>query len=636
MKKKILKRLCVVIMIGMLLTLGTNYFMYVQKIQHDMESQSQEIFSQIQQILVENNKEAEKVKKEYKNITLVRARAAAYMIEHQKEAETNIDVVKKIAELIQVDEIHLFDTDGTIYMGTHPEYYGYNFNSGEQMRYFRPMLSDHSLELCQPITPNTAEGKMMQYSAVWREDGKGIVQVGMEPVRVMEVTRKNELSYIFTLFMDDKGAEIYAADPVTYEILGSTKTGDVGKKLTDIGIKESDIGQGEKGFHASINGESTYGILMDYDGVLLGRFCTTYSLYDELNFNMIMLAIGIFVVACIMIVSIFKYLEKTVIQGIARVNCKLQEIADGNLNAVVDVYMTEEFEELSGHINKMVESILEMPDKLSSALDLAQIPIGAYEYRDGMKRVITTNKVPEILRWSEEQTRRLSGDYILFEEYLENIRKNPVESEESVYLIDGKEMYYLRIESYVKENSVFGVLVDVTREICEKQRIKKERDEDILTGLYCRRAFHKTARRIFGRTEELKFASVIMIDTDGLKMINDNYGHEVGDYYLRGMADILRGVSAPNKLSARLSGDEFAMLIYGCESREELDGYINELMQYQKGYEISNNDITALTVKFSMGNAYYPEEGEDCTTLLKAADRRMYEMKRQKKENPEF
>ena len=51
--------------------------------------------------------------------------------------------------------------------GTHPQYYGYSFDSGEQMNYFKPMLKDKSLKMVQDIEPNTAEHKLMQYSAMW-------------------------------------------------------------------------------------------------------------------------------------------------------------------------------------------------------------------------------------------------------------------------------------------------------------------------------------------------------------------------------------------------------------------------------------------------------------------------------------
>ncbi len=109
----------------------------------------------------------------------------------------SVEELKKIASMIEVDEIHIFDTTGCIISGTHPSYYGYTFDSGDQMSFFKPMLEDQSLRLVQDITPNTAEMKMMQYSALWSHDGKFIVQVGMEPVNVLKVTEKNELSYIF-------------------------------------------------------------------------------------------------------------------------------------------------------------------------------------------------------------------------------------------------------------------------------------------------------------------------------------------------------------------------------------------------------------------------------------------------------
>ena len=66
------------------------------------------------------------------------------------------------------------------------------------MQFFLPMLKDRSLELVQDIEPNTAEGKLMQYSAVWNSTGEFIVEVGFEPVNVSKVIAKNELPYIFS------------------------------------------------------------------------------------------------------------------------------------------------------------------------------------------------------------------------------------------------------------------------------------------------------------------------------------------------------------------------------------------------------------------------------------------------------
>ena len=58
--------------------------------------------------------------------------------------------MRKIASLLQVDELHLFDMEGRLYAGSEPKYYDYTFRSGEQMQFFLPMLDDVDLQLCLP------------------------------------------------------------------------------------------------------------------------------------------------------------------------------------------------------------------------------------------------------------------------------------------------------------------------------------------------------------------------------------------------------------------------------------------------------------------------------------------------------
>ena len=147
--------------------------------------------------VIEKNEDDEKnmitsLKEDY----IVRAKAVAYIINANPDAENNVDELKKSANLMSVDEIHLFDTTGKIYSGTIPEYYGYNFDSGDQMEYFKPMLEDKTLTMCQDVTPNTSEGKKMMYAITWDETGTRMVQVGIEPVRLLNEVKQNEISSI--------------------------------------------------------------------------------------------------------------------------------------------------------------------------------------------------------------------------------------------------------------------------------------------------------------------------------------------------------------------------------------------------------------------------------------------------------
>ena len=147
--------------------------------------------------VIEKNEDDEKnmitsLKEDY----IVRAKAVDYIINANPDAENNVDELKKIANLMSVDEIHLFDTTGKIYSGTIPEYYGYKFDSGDQMEYFKPMLEDKTLTMCQDVTPNTSEGKKMMYAITWDETGTRMVQVGIEPVRLLNEVKQNEISSI--------------------------------------------------------------------------------------------------------------------------------------------------------------------------------------------------------------------------------------------------------------------------------------------------------------------------------------------------------------------------------------------------------------------------------------------------------
>ncbi|MDY4546323.1 MAG: hypothetical protein SO454_05430, partial [Candidatus Choladocola sp.] len=85
----------------------------------------------------------------------------------------------------------LFDEHGYIYSGSVPKYFGYNFYSGEQMGYFKPMLENKSLTMCQDVTPNTSEAKEMMYAITWNEDGTKMIQVGIEPKRLLDEIEQN-------------------------------------------------------------------------------------------------------------------------------------------------------------------------------------------------------------------------------------------------------------------------------------------------------------------------------------------------------------------------------------------------------------------------------------------------------------
>lgn len=222
MKKAITIRLCIVIAFSMIATAFLSYYLQIKSAKEVMYINSELRINQVKEILEKNSAEIEELKANLQEDFFIRAKAAAYIMQNQPEVIGDLEETRKIASLLQVDELHLFDKSGRLYAGSEPKYFNYTFESGEQMSFFLPMLEDQTLQLCQDVTPNTAESKQMQYIAVWQEDGQRIIQIGMEPIRLMEAMEKNELSHIFKMMTTEAGIGIFAMDLSAGTVVGAT------------------------------------------------------------------------------------------------------------------------------------------------------------------------------------------------------------------------------------------------------------------------------------------------------------------------------------------------------------------------------------------------------------------------------
>ncbi len=583
---------------------------------------------QIEQLLIQNQEELEETEREYSETCLHNAEAIAYIIQNDPSVLESVEELKKIAAFIEVDEIHIFDETGRIYAGTHPEYYDFTFDSGEQMMFFKPMLEDRSLKLVQEIAPNTAEAKLMQYSAVWSEQGGFIVQVGMEPVNVMKVTKKNELSYLFSLFRVNLEAQYYAIDVQSGQIIGSTELESVDSDIAEIGLTLEQIADGDKGFHAKVNGRNSYCVFKEVGPNYIGRVISTKELYGQIPGTTAVLAVCLIAIAWILSYAVTKYMNQYVVAGVHCVNEKLHRIAQGNLDEIIDINSSVEFSELSHYINMMKKSLLDYNAKMSYVLRKTNMYIGVYEYNEHMKRVRFTEYIPHIFAIGEEEVRRLSADYKAFQAFIEDLRKNPVQDEPGVF---GLREQYIKLEEMKENQGVFGVVIDVTDEINKRKKIEEERDKDVLTGLYNRHGLESRISTLFDRLKELGESAVIMIDADNLKMINDTYGHERGDVYLQKISELIAGWGSKGVVAARLGGDEFVLFLYQYDNEKELIDTIDRLEDAQDGMMAVLDQDISVPLRFSMGYSLV-KGNTDYQGLLKEADEKMYTHKRQRKE----
>ena len=159
-------------------------------------------------------------------------------------------------------------------------------------------------------------------------------------------------------------------------------------------------------------------------------------------------------------------------------------------------------------------------------------------------------------------------------------------------------------ERFTKATARWGVIEDVTREVKEKRKIEYDRDHDLLTHLLNRRAFQaEVTKRL--REEDVKTAAFIMWDLDNLKYINDTYGHDFGDQYIKDAAKTLSELAIYNGIVARMSGDEFYAFIYGYEDKKQIKEIVEMTQEKLYNTTIKMPNGTDLRIRASVGIAWY-------------------------------
>ena len=185
------------------------------------------------------------------------------------------------------------------------------------------------------------------------------------------------------------------------------------------------------------------------------------------------------------------------------------------------------------------------------------------------------------------------------------------------------------------QHIVLGTVQDITEQRTAEKRIRQLAYTDELTNLASRVYFYKhledmtkTAQR---RDEHF---ALLYLDLDGFKDVNDSLGHDVGDELLKTIAQRLRLSLRENDFVARLSGDEFCILV-----DHITDEYTSADVAMRCLHEINlpvNLGPQEIRPRCSIGIAHYPEDGQDPQSLLKAADSAMYSAKEEGKHRYAF
>jgi len=160
-----------------------------------------------------------------------------------------------------------------------------------------------------------------------------------------------------------------------------------------------------------------------------------------------------------------------------------------------------------------------------------------------------------------------------------------------------------------------------------RRKLLEQSIRDPLTGLFNRRYMEESLNREIIRARRMNSEmGILMLDVDNFKRFNDDYGHLTGDYLLKGLGSLLKQNVRADDIVCRYGGEEFIVVLPGVS--QKLAEERAELIRS----EVENNlkpslNGKSLKVTVSIGISIFPLNGPDCTELIAAADKALYQAK---------
>lgn len=289
--------------------IGSLFFQMLNN-RHSAWIASEMILQQLEDVIEENKESYQTLLETLKEDYTLRAEIVANLLEMEERLYQTTEEYRKIAKQLRVDEIHIINTGGCIVAGTNPEYFGYSFSSGEQMGYFKPMLADKKLSMCQDMVPNTAEGKMMMYAIVWNSSGTAMIQIGITPSRLLAKMNSASVENLVRQMPITSGMNIFLLNATTGKMLATTRQDVLLYELQDSDrLGEGKIQEGKRyRSSAKIRGRQQYLVYEKYGEYDLA---VSYGIF-EANQNLIYVAATMFLVLVLSFLVVFYITERSI------------------------------------------------------------------------------------------------------------------------------------------------------------------------------------------------------------------------------------------------------------------------------------------------------------------------------------
>lgn len=289
---------------------------------------------------------------------LAKTRAFAEMIELNPSILESSDKLIQIRDELKVDELHVTDEKGLIKWTTIPGYIDFDFKTSEQTKPFLPALEDKNFELAQEPQPNGAEGILFQYISVARRDKSGIVQIGMQPKKLSDALKTNQIDAVFKSITVGKNGTMFAVNKSDKTLAAFYDDTLIGKAASEVGLSDGLLAMNENSItRASVNGKAVLVCVAQTDDYYIGTLVPSEEAIGSALASTALIMLIAVIVILLLVFIVIKGVNKDVVNALHSFVSKIDEISAGNDSERVNVRNCAEIDALSNGFNALLDGI---------------------------------------------------------------------------------------------------------------------------------------------------------------------------------------------------------------------------------------------------------------------------------------
>ena len=353
--------------------------------------------------------QAEMMKKSLNGNFLRIARSLAILIERDPEIlETG--AMQALSREIGVDEIHVVDANGILFAGSVPDFFGFDFNTGDQTRPFLRILEDRNYELAQDPSLRAVDQVLFQYIGVPLRNRPGLVQIGVKSEELQNLLERNDLQHVIENYPYHSGGYAYVISPETKRCTHHVVPDRIGMDMTQFDFANRIMEEKDGSFTYIYKGLEVFTTYAETpDGIVVSAV-PTENYTGHLRHILVAMVLSSAISLAVILVSMV-FVTGWIIRPLKEVNRSLLDIASGEADLTKRLAITsrDEIGDVARNFNGFMDNLHELVSNIHNIV-VRNEKINE-DLSDGIQETVRSSRdISEYTRDVEERLRRMDGE----------------------------------------------------------------------------------------------------------------------------------------------------------------------------------------------------------------------------------